>query len=345
MVLAALGLDTDTEAVYRLMASRPEGWGVRRIADHLGLDDGRVRDALDQLAGLELLRQSLSKPGAWRAVSPELGLPHLLRQHQDDLDRRQQELARSQSAVSRMIADFTGPAHGQPNPDSERLIGIDAVQARLERIADRTAVSVCTFMPGGAQSPAAIEAARHNDARILERNVAIRTVCLDSVRNSAPTLGYARWLAEAGGEVRTVPTLPLRMILIDGSTALVPLDPADTRRGAVVLHAAGAITALVALFEQAWSIALPLGADRPRDRTTGLTAQESELLTLLAGGLTDEAAGARLGVSLSTVRRCMAGIMERLGARSRFEAGLRAAERGWLEPRTGRVLTNRHVGP
>jgi DNA-binding NarL/FixJ family response regulator len=53
-------------------------------------------------------------------------------------------------------------------------------------------------------------------------------------------------------------------------------------------------------------------------------------LKLPAQGLTDEAAAARLGVSHRTARRMMAELMERLGARSRFEAGLRAAQRGWL---------------
>lgn len=51
---------------------------------------------------------------------------------------------------------------------------------------------------------------------------------------------------------------------------------------------------------------------------------------MLAAGLTDEVAGRRLGISARSVRRQMAGLMERLGASSRFEAGLRAAQRGWL---------------
>lgn len=46
--------------------------------------------------------------------------------------------------------------------------------------------------------------------------------------------------------------------------------------------------------------------------------------------MTDETAGKRLGLSLRTVRRQMAGLMERLDATSRFEAGLKAAQRGWL---------------
>jgi DNA-binding NarL/FixJ family response regulator len=61
-----------------------------------------------------------------------------------------------------------------------------------------------------------------------------------------------------------------------------------------------------------------------------LSPGERELLLPLAKGMTDEAAAKRLGVSLRTVRRQMAALMERLGASSRFEAGLKAAQRGWL---------------
>jgi DNA-binding NarL/FixJ family response regulator len=38
----------------------------------------------------------------------------------------------------------------------------------------------------------------------------------------------------------------------------------------------------------------------------------------------------RLDVSRRTVRRMMARLMKILGTRSRFEAGVRAAKRGWL---------------
>ena len=50
----------------------------------------------------------------------------------------------------------------------------------------------------------------------------------------------------------------------------------------------------------------------------------------MAAGVTDEAAANRLGVSLRTVRRRVADLMERLDASSRFEAGLKAGRRGWL---------------
>ncbi|WP_308378343.1 helix-turn-helix transcriptional regulator [Streptomyces sp. ISL-87] len=67
-----------------------------------------------------------------------------------------------------------------------------------------------------------------------------------------------------------------------------------------------------------------MGATHTRDPDTGLSPAERELLRLLGSGLTDEAASNRLGVAVRTVRRQMASVMERLGAASRFEAGLKA---------------------
>lgn len=68
----------------------------------------------------------------------------------------------------------------------------------------------------------------------------------------------------------------------------------------------------------------------PQRDEQGLTGQEQELLRLLGQGFTDEMASKRLGLSLRTARRMMADLMELLGARSRFEAGLLVGGRGWL---------------
>jgi len=47
---------------------------------------------------------------------------------------------------------------------------------------------------------------------------------------------------------------------------------------------------------------------------------------------TDEMVARKLGVSVRTVRRMASELMAELGARSRFQAGVRASERGWLDP-------------
>ncbi|GAB7181522.1 LuxR C-terminal-related transcriptional regulator [Kitasatospora sp. Ki12] len=333
-MLSVLGLDPHTESVYAFLATAPQGHGVPAIADHLGIPEEGVRTALDRLAELQLLRESFSAEGSWRVVSPHVGLHALLHDQEEQLRTRQSELARAQAQVSKMI-DSLSRHGGDVDPSlCRRLDSIDAIQTELEAIAERAQRSVHSFMPGGAHSPQALAAAERNNARARARGVDIRTICLDSVRNHAPTLQYARALSAAGGQVRTVPTLPMRMLLVDDETALVPVDMNDSRAGAVVLRLPGAVAALEALFAMAWEQALPLGVVDGDEQAVppeqGISGADRELLRLLAQGLTDSAAATRLAVSVSTVRRTMARLMEQLGARSRFEAGLRAAQNGWL---------------
>ncbi|MEV7521411.1 helix-turn-helix transcriptional regulator [Streptomyces sp. NPDC091371] len=322
-----------SEAVYRAMLSHPEG-GVQELCEQLDLPESAVRDALDKLADLRLLRASRDVLGVMRPVSPELGLEMLLRRQEEALLRRRQELELSKAAAARAIAEYadlrpTAPA-APAAPATERLLGLDAIQTRLEVLAREVSAECLSVMPGGAQSQASLDASRPLDDTAMNKGVALLTLYQDSMRHDPPTLAYARWMTERGGVVRTCPTLPPRMLVFDRRVAVVPIDPADTKRGALCIREAGVVASLVALFEQTWSSAIPLGADRCKDADSGLTASEEELLKLLASGLTDEVAGRRLGISARSVRRQMAALMERLDASSRFEAGLRAAQRGWI---------------
>lgn len=327
-----LGLDGVSEAVYRAMLADPEG-GVQELCDQLGVPESTLRGALDKLADLRLLRASRDVVGVMRPVSPELGLEMLLRRQEEELLRRQQEFELSKAAAARAIAEYadlrpaTSPA---PATDTRRLVGLDAIQATLEVLTREVSGECLSVMPGGAQSQASLDASRPLDDAAMSRGVSVLTLYQDSVRHDPATLAYARWMTQRGGSVRTCPTLPPRMLVFDREVAVVPLDPSDTKRGALCTREAGIVASLVALFEQTWNSAVPLGADRSKDAHSGLTTSEQELLKLLASGLTDEVAGRRLGISARSVRRQMAGLMERLDASSRFEAGLKTAQHGWL---------------
>ncbi|MFB7122091.1 LuxR C-terminal-related transcriptional regulator [Kitasatospora sp. NPDC056273] len=122
------------------------------------------------------------------------------------------------------------------------------------------------------------------------------------------------------------------MIVVDRATAVIPVNSDDTAAAAVVLTGHGTLTALCALFENVWDAARPLVGPAVRD-SRGLSGQESAALRLLSEGHTDEAIAKRLGVSPRTARRIATELMERLGARSRFEAGVRAVQHGWLPAR------------
>ncbi|MER6298966.1 helix-turn-helix domain-containing protein [Kitasatospora sp. NPDC001539] len=334
-MLELLGLDATAEAVYREMLTDPDG-GVAELCHRLALPEPVVRAALHRLADLALLRASREQPGALRPVSPERGLDLLLRRQEEELARRQQELAATKAAVARALAQYATLRADTPTGGRERLIGLDAVQDKLEVLTARLTTEVLAVMPGGAQSAASLAAARPLDEDALAREVRLRTIYQDDIHDDPRTLDYARWMTGLGGEVRTAPVLPPRMLVFDRSTAVVPIDPANTRAGALCTREPGIIASLVALFEQTWETAVPIAHDRDGAGDglgadgSALSADERELLRLLSTGLTDEAAAKRLGISVRTVRRQMAVLMDRLEAASRFAAGLKTAQRGWL---------------
>ena len=322
------GLDALSESVYRLMLLHP-GDEPPQIAERLEREESEIASALERLADFALARPP-GVHGRWRAVNPELGLAALLARQESEALRRQRELERSRGALTGLIAEYASLRPQGPESGVEVISNLAEVRYRLEQLATESVAEVLSFAPGGPQPAQVMEASRALDEQTLGRGVRMRTVYLDSVRNDPATVRYAQWLNELGGTVRTVPALPLRMIVADSATAVVPLDPDDPRRGAVLLRSPGVIAALRALFEQVWEQAKPLGVT-PRRDSRGLSDQERQLLRLLAGGLTDERAAQRLGVSLRTIRRMMADLMTRTDSRSRFQAGIKVAALGWLE--------------
>ncbi|MDH6108947.1 DNA-binding CsgD family transcriptional regulator/sugar-specific transcriptional regulator TrmB [Kitasatospora sp. MAP12-15] len=324
-MLEALGLTTTAAAVYRAMLDHP-GHGVGQLADLTGLTPGQVHDCLDELTHLMLVRTSSEHPGQLRAVSPEVGLADVLARQEADLAARQAQLAFSRAAVTRLVAERADSRSGY----GERLLGMDAIQNRLDILMRNAATECVGVHPGAAQRPEDLAAGREGNAAAIARGVTVKSLYQDATRNDPHTTAYAQWLLSLGSEVRTAPVLPQRLVIVDRAQALVPIDPADTRKGALHVTEPGIVGALAGLFEQAWATAVPLGATRAEDPNTGLTDTERALLRLLGTGLTDEAAGQRLGISARTVSRHMASVMERLGATSRFEAGIKAAQLGWL---------------
>ncbi|WP_420708914.1 LuxR C-terminal-related transcriptional regulator [Streptomyces sp. NRRL S-378] len=286
---------------------------------------------LEHLLDMGLLQPSRDRSGTLRAVSPDIGFEIILRRHEAELLDRQRQIILGKEIAARTVAAFAqehDPFDAEPG---ERLLGLDAIQQRLESLTRDLRDECLAIEPGGAQSQASLDAARPLDENALDRGIRFLTIYQDTARNDPATHAHARWIIERGGQVRTSPATPPRMIVFDRRTAIVPIDPSHTRKGALCTTAPGIVAALVALFEQTWENAVHLDTDPRSDRDSrGLTPAERGLLKLLASGMTDDAASKRLGLSLRTVRRQMAALMERLEATSRFEAGLNAARRGWL---------------
>lgn len=314
-MLGSLGLDPLAQAVYSAMLADPSV-GVRELTERLGQDENRIRDTLDRLVELALLRPSREQSGGLYPVSLVAGMQLLVQ-------RQEAELAAGRDAVA------AGRAAVADRAPAERLIGLDQVQAELEELLAGATTEVLSMVPGSAVQPAALKASESMDDDVARR-VPSRVLYHASVRKDPTTIAYGRWLAERGTEIRVSPAVTRRLLIVDGRTAVVPIEPDEPGVGALCVREPGLVDQLTALFELVWTDAVPLGMPSAADGGPGLSPTDRHLLRLLANGLTDEAAAKRLGISARTVRRIMADLMDRLGAESRFEAGVEAARRGWL---------------
>ncbi|MEV6682698.1 LuxR C-terminal-related transcriptional regulator [Streptomyces erythrochromogenes] len=325
-MLETLGLDLMAEQVYRMMLAHPTD-GVARLATRLEMSQDEVRSGLGKLSALAIVLPSQHEENGFRVLDPEAAMEILLARQHAELAAQQSRVEASRAAAAQLIAECAGVR--QRPTDDEHLIGPDVIRERLGQLGREAEFEVMTLAPGGAHPEADLQASRGPNEELLQRGVRSRTIYLDSVRHHRPTLEHVNWLNRHGAAVRTRVALPLRMIIFDRRQAVLPAQTADARTAAVLVSGEGTITALCALFDATWESATPLG-DGPAPCSQGLTAQQSEMLRLLATGVTDETIAKKFGISPRTARRIAADLMDILGARSRFQAGVHSVQQGWL---------------
>ncbi|SEE69532.1 regulatory protein, luxR family [Streptomyces sp. 2231.1] len=331
-MLRVLGLDSGTEAVYRLMLEHPS-WGVDRLVRELGQDRSAVTTALDTLADLALLRNAAAEEDTRNTpllVPPRAGLGALLDRRQDELDRTQLEIDAGRAAVADLLADYTALGR-TTGAGVERFTGAEAVSRLQADLTAQAGSELLALVPCTAadDDPWNLDVPLH--LHLLDRGVRVHILHMDSTTGSARNHEAAHRLLRAGAEIRTLPAVPLHLRLVDGASAALPLDPGDPDGGAVLLDEPGALAALRALFTHLWDTATPGtdGADVTGDGAEqAYSPRERALLRFLAEGLTDEAAARKLGISLRSERRMISSLSDRIGARSRFQLGLQAARSG-----------------
>lgn len=319
-MIDSIALEPEGRLLYVAMLEHPDA-GVRELVTHTGLDESAVRRQLDVLADLELLDRGESA----QPRPPHVGYGQLIAEAEKRLLRDQADLASAQAALASLAAEHLDRHH---RDEIIRLTCLDEINDRLTVLSE-TAEQECVSFNPGRRTTAQIDESKPLNEAALARGVSIRFVYADSVRNDRASAEYGSWLSEHGGAARTIPVVPHLMVVVDRKVALIPSDPTCPQQGALEVHSPGVVAALMAHFEEVWTRARPLGSEDPEDEH-GLTGQQQELLRLLGDGHTDESAARRLDVSLRTVRRMMSDLTDRLGARSRFEAGLLAHQRGWL---------------
>ncbi|MFF9193997.1 LuxR family transcriptional regulator [Streptomyces sp. NPDC014779] len=318
--LRQLGLGADAGRVYAaLLDAAPAPLGA--VGRAAGMAGTELAAAYAELVDAGLASAARDEDEVVAPVPPAAGLEVLAR-------HRAAALEESRIAVGGAFESFRRHRLAAYNDDLVEVVTGDAIGPRMRQAWASAREQIRQFesppyvpLPGATQDALAT----------LARGVRQRVVY---ARESLEHPGHLRDAIEpavaAGEQARVLPSVPVKLLIIDEAYALVSLSirEADVVNSVLVVQPCGLLSALVALFEQCWSTALPLhgGAARP----AGLPPADRRLLRLLAGGASDEVVARELGVSRRTLFRRLQVLMARLGAANRFQLALQAQRAGWL---------------
>jgi DNA-binding NarL/FixJ family response regulator/DNA-binding MarR family transcriptional regulator len=318
-----VGLTAIQEQIYLVLVRRGPT-SVARLAGRAGLDETRVRRAVSALVREGFVHLTPAPEERVVPVPPELAVEQLVR-------RRHDELERARDAARRLADEAYRPPGSRR---TEELIEIVVGRAAVGRAFERVQLAASREMRVLVAPPYAIPKAVNRTQ--LERQAAgvvYRAVYDRSGLDDADFAGTVATHLRSGEQARIVEALPTKLAVADRALALLPLAwTTSAHDAALLVHPCGLLDALVALFERVWTQATPL-APASADGLSGdptITVEDRQLLSLLVAGLTDDAAGARLGMSRRTVVRRVQQLMERTNSRSRLQLGWHARERRWL---------------
>lgn len=225
------------------------------------------------------------------------------------------------------IAGEPRPTGTAVRPPATDALGRSSLAGLLGRLANTARREIVTFHPLGQLGPGdALPPVTHGQ---LRRGVRASTVCTPTALEERTVRTSMEELAAAGARVRVTTTLPHWLVLVDRRVAVVSLEPESGPGDAVVVRDPPIVAGLRALFSTTWREARPLaeGVDRSAD---DVRERDRAVLHVMSSGVTDDGAAQVMGVSTRTYRRYVAELLQRLGARSRFQAGINAVERGLL---------------
>lgn len=320
-----------------LACSMPAEFDVSALS-HLGLSDAAVTAYVEMLINdtevpqplvIELMRAGLIESYAGRIVP---------RSTADPVARWTTSRAAEERSVRRATAVVSDllERHERRNAPGflTYLRGEPAVTAAYGDLLDHAQEDVMEFIRGPFFEPESVHVMQQQSPAI-DRGVTYRVLYQAGILRSQRFQDLLAQSIAMGEESRSHPSLPLRMVIADGQRAVVFLPCVVAGRGdgeevlgldGMLVTTSPLLEALVRLFEQYWPDGIDLSRVIGRDKT-----DDSELLHLLAQGLTDKAISRMLGLSARTVQRRVAEISGSLGVSGRFQLGVEAHRRGLVD--------------
>ena len=317
-MLRTVGVDEFDERVYRALLRFP-GATTDDLVSIVDLSAPEVGAALSRLTRLGLVR-AVEPAGTYTPNDPEPALAALVH-------RREAELQAVRAAAADLTADYQiGRLRANPEQLVEVVTGRQDIYRRTMELYEGATSEIMAFERPPYAVPADFDEVAAEQP-ILERGVALRVVYSAEALAAPRKFDTVRALTELGERARTLPALPLKLMIVDRRTARVSLTTdAYATESVAIIQTSGLLDALIALFEAYWGRAHPMGGAGASE----LSRAEARVLELLGAGFKDEAIARNLRTSMRTVGRRVERILAHLDAATRFQAGAQAARRNWL---------------
>ncbi|MFE7313421.1 LuxR family transcriptional regulator [Streptomyces sp. NPDC057555] len=318
--LRLLGIDQAAARVYlTLLELAPAP--LSEIAAATGLDGADLATAYGELIDAGLASAAEKNGDVVAPVAPAAGLEVLAR-------RRAAEVEKSRIAVAGAFDSFRRQRLTAYNDHLVEIVTGDAIGPRMRHAWASARHQIRQFdSPPYSLVPSAIDDALATLARGVTQRVVYSRQSLEHPDRLKQAIEPC---INAGEQARVLPSVPVKLLIIDEAYALVSLSikEADVHNTLLVVQPCGVLSALIALFEQSWQHALPFHGNTTRPG--GLPPADRRLLWLLAGGTSDDVIARELGISRRTLFRRLQVLMARLGAANRFQLALQAQHNGWL---------------
>lgn len=326
-----LGFTDDQERLYFALVERPD-LRISDLPDHLDRSLPEIEADLDVLCGFGLIRPDPDEDGRCVMKNPMAAIGALIDRREDELMKTYRRVSETRAQVFAQISAI--PSAGSSDSAGngvETIIGVDNVREKLDELSFFARQSILAVQPGGPQSLASLNDSQRLDLRAIRRDLVMRVIHDVKIMSDEANATHLLELVRRGVQARVTSRPLSRMVIIDEKVAVIALDPSNSRRGALLVRHPGRVLGFVELFRRLWDDSDEIEWDGATSaEEDSVDEQARRILELLAKGQTDEVVARTLGCSVRTVRRQMARLMVELNASSRFEAGVLAAQRGWL---------------
>lgn len=317
-MLAALGLDPQEDHVYRYLVSVPPATS-EEVQTALGLEPTRARAMLARLEELGFIYRLTDGPVRFAAAPGMVDAT---------IARKLAELRQAQVSLGQLAA-----RHRARRLATEATGGFEVIRG-VEALRERTLDMVRSARSEMLNMVKLPIIALHSEEHVLPAETVFGRLIFDrDAVEDTRTLEAIRLVPDDRGEVRVHAKVPVKMLAIDRTLALVPLIEDETTPVSVLIGESPMLDSFLELFDYVWETAVWLQAGKdhsPRPGKHPLTEADRELLSLLLAGLTDEAIAAHFKVSVRTIERKTRALMDAAQVRTRMQLAWKAGRQRWL---------------